>query len=102
MLRDRKTVYVDLQPGDATAYTFTVTPLAAMFHNMDLDSGLDGWKTPGRYMVTRFIGGQPYGSVIVYSGVWSDELTPLSPNNEWTVQIFAWWLECLFIEIARH
>ena len=95
------TVYVCLEPGDATRYDFLITPVSAIVTDTRGTRGLSGWADNYKLVLTRLYNMRPAGGMVCCRGMWEGELAEFARGNNWTVTLFDWWLEQLWKELER-
>lgn len=100
-LQHGETVYVILEPGDATRYELLITPLWGWQRRMVPLGEQKPWRW---LLVTRMNQSENnHPSIRIQRGFWIGELEPLTRNNIHTHAIFAWWLCKLWAQTGpRH
>lgn len=102
-LRDGRTVYVCLEPGDATRYDLLITPFSGIRGNNQgpRNEGLPTWNPDEEhFVVSRLVDMRPLHSAVIWRDCWDGEHIALARYgvgvNEWTHELLSWWFARLW------
>lgn len=101
LLHDGRTVYVCLEPGDATRYDLLITPVSGICVGDTVYGRLPSWGKEYSIMVTRLIGMRPAFSNMIAPNMFDGELLEIANNNQWSKTLLNWWTQIVVTQLAE-